>query len=91
MDLARSGFATPVLGTVSIKVDTDANGNLVLDNSGVVTAGSKRISFNNIKADAVAQNVGNVTELFLASLPGLDKTITEDTNETTFTVKWEAA
>lgn len=88
MDLERSGFATPVLGTASIKVSTDANGNLVLDNSEVAVAGSKRISFNNVIATASSSEIGRVYYVFLTRLPGNE--ITPDGTETTFTVKWEA-
>lgn len=89
--MEKTGFETAILGTASLKVETDANGNLVTDSSGVVAAGSKRISFNSINAAATASNINAVTTVFLETLPGVDSTVTPYSDETTFTVKWVAA
>lgn len=91
MDLARTGFETPLVGTASFKVNLDANGYLLPDSSESPAAGSKRISYNNVKADADANAIEEIGLAFLSEIPGPStKGTAPDTTETTFTVKWEA-
>lgn len=90
MNFERTGFETPIVGTASYKAFVDANGYLITSDS-KPTAGYKRISFNNIKADATDPGIGNIAFAFLEMLPGLQAgTSTHDDSETTMTVKWEA-
>lgn len=88
--MTKTGFAAAIVGTASLKVEVDANGNLVTDSSGVVSAGTKRISFNTINADATKNDIETVTTVFLETLPGVDSTVSPYSNETTFSVKWES-
>lgn len=90
MDLARTGFVTPVVGTASYKLDTDANGNIVTYGGSQTAAGSKRFSFNNISATATKNSIDGVATVFFSVLPGDTAGASEDGLATTMTVKWEA-
>jgi len=85
----RTGFTTPIVGTASVKVNTDANGNIIADNSSVV-GGSKRISINNITANltkGTATNINAVFNAFIVTLSGALASAIDEL-ETTFTAKW---
>lgn len=85
----RTGFTTPIVGTASVKVSTDANGNIIADNSSVV-GGSKRISINNITANlnkGTATNINAVFNAFIVTLSGALASAIDEL-ETTFTAKW---
>lgn len=86
----RTGFTTPIVGTASVKVDTDANGNIIAGTTPATAASSKRISINNITADlteGTADNIHTVFNAFIVTLCGADSTVIDE-SETTFTVKW---
>lgn len=90
--MEKTGFVTPVFGTLSVAVEVDANGNLVTVAGGQVAAGYKRISINNIDAATdTAEITEEIADVFLKTLPGTNAAATYATDaKTTFTVKWES-
>ena len=89
MSMTKTGFADAIVGTASFKVDLGADGNIAIGSTPV--AGSKRISFNTVKAEVTKSGAEAVADVFLKTLPGTNFAADYDTLETTFTVKWEVA
>ena len=86
MAMEKTGFTSAIVGTASFKIDLGADGNIAVGETAV--GGSKRISFNTIKAEATASGAEAVADVFLKTLPGNSAEASYDNLETTFSVKW---
>lgn len=89
MAMSKTGFADAKVGTASFKVGLGADGNIAIGST--PTAGSKRISFNTVLAEATKTGAEAVANVFLKTLPGNEFAADYDNLETTFSVKWEVA
>lgn len=87
--MEKTGFANAIVGTASIKIELNSNGNIAVN--GDTVGGSKRISFNNIAANASKSQAEAVADIFLKTLPGTNASGDYDNSETTFSVKWGVA
>lgn len=94
--MERDGFTTPLVGTASVKIGVDANGNLIAGSTPATTTGYKRVSINNINAGDISgdlvgtDSIEEVFTAFYVTLSGVSQNEI-DMNSTTYSVKWEVA
>lgn len=83
MGLAKTGYETAVKGTMSEKVNLNANGYIA--QSGETVAGTKRISINATNAGNDLDTNHSIMEAFMGFVGG-----TSDIYSNKFAVTWEA-
>lgn len=82
MGLAKTGYDDAIRGTMSEKINLNANGQIAQD--GETIAGTKRLSFSNANAANNLTTNNNIVAAFLDFAKG-----SSDTLSNKFAVTWE--